>query len=159
MWVDVITAGNEVICACLSDVLVTWNCDESVMVCQSLYNVQRFHWDLRDLVGWEVGCRGRDTCCHGSRLLWKSSMGVIMMLLIDLMCLCHKWPATCSMCEIQFVEILRRVPHVGQEMLTPSGTPDLTPLLGFSISPVTNFVSLPILTLPEFDYIYQFCQL
>ena len=40
------------------------------------------------------------------------------------------------MTGFQFLSESWRVPHVGQEMLTLSGTPDFTPVGEFMISPI-----------------------
>ena len=76
---------------------------------------------------------------HGNfKLLFGNSMVVIQ---THLTLLCHKcWRVCLPTVTYDWFPVilgkLWRVPNVGQEMLTLSGTPDLTPFREFIISPI-----------------------
>ena len=87
---------------------------------------------------------------HGnSRLLWGNYMVIIHTLFTNLTLLWHIcWRVYSPTVTFDWFAVILfktwRVPHVGQEMLTHSGTPDCTPYGMFIISPI--------------HYIYKMCQ-
>ena len=76
---------------------------------------------------------------HGNFRLLGNSMVVIQTLFTNVTLLCHKcwrvyWPSvTWQVCQLKLIVTGA---HVGQEMLTLSGTPDFTPIAVFMISPI-----------------------
>ena len=84
---------------------------------------------------------GIDYSHENFRLLFGNSMVVIQTLFTKLTPLCHMCWMVYSLTVTYdwFLVICRkswRVPHVGQEMLTLSGTHDFTPFGEFMISPI-----------------------